>query len=135
MAFIHGKDTVVTVNSADLSAFCRSSELDLSLDTHDVTAYGASAHAYRGGLKDGTFSLEGTYDDGAAGPEATLAPLLNDLDGFTVVFRPEGAGSGLAQRSFTALLSSYSESDPVDDMITWSAEFQITGPVDFTAQS
>ena len=135
MAFIHGRNTVVTVGGVDLSAYTKKSDFDRSQDTHDVSAYGDSGHAYSGGLTDGSYSMDGTYSDDVAGPSATLEPLLDDKDGVTVIFRPEGTGTGLAQRSFTGVLASYKESDPVDDMIMWSAEFKISGAVDRTDQT
>lgn len=134
MAFIHGKDTVVTVDGNDLSAFTKSSEYSTSVDSHDVTVYGATGHAYQGGLTDGTWSLEGIYDDGATSPRDVLQPLK--VAGATVpcIRQPEGAGSGLAQDSFSGLVIDYNESNPVDDMITWTAEIQISGAVTSTAQ-
>ena len=135
MAFRHGRQTVLNVNGQDISAYTRESDFDRGLDNHDVTAYGQNGHRYRGGLTDGTFSCSGTYDDTAStGPGDVLEPLLEDRDGVTVVFQPEGTGAGLAQRSFNGLLTSYSVSSPVDDMITWEAEFQIDGDVDRAAQ-
>ncbi len=129
MAFIHGRNTVITVNAVDLSAFTSSSDFDVSQDSHDVTTYGNDGHVYQGGLTDGTFSMEGTYDDGAAGPRGTLQALAATNLPTTVVRQPEGAGMGLTQDTFSALVTGYSESDPVDDMITWSCEFQISGDV------
>jgi len=133
MAFFHGKGTVVNVDGNDLSAFTSSSEFDQSADTHDVTAYGDDNRAYIAGLIDGTFSMEGHYDDGAAGPRAILQPLLGAA-AVTVLRQPEGVGTGLAQDSFSGVLTSYNESAPVDDKISWSAEFQISGAVTSTDQ-
>ena len=63
MTFIHGRHTVITLDGDDLSAFTKQSELTREADTHDVTAYGASSHAYVPGLLDGSASMSGTYDD------------------------------------------------------------------------
>lgn len=135
MAFVHGKGTVVTVDSNALTSYISDSTFSQSVDAHDVTAYGATNKAYIDGLIDGTFSIEGHYDD-----TKTTGPrdVLQGLEGggaITVVRQPEGAGTGKAQDSFSAILTAYDESSPVDDKISWSAEFQITGAVTSTVQA
>lgn len=134
MAKQHGKDTVVKVDSTDLSTYCNTSELNRTADTHDVTGYGADAHAKSGGLLDGTFSMGGVYDTTAAtGPRAKLEPLLGTS--VAIVRQPEGTGSGLPQDAFNGVMNSYVETNPVADMVTWSAEFEINGDVNSAAQS
>ena len=136
MAFIHGKDTNVSVDSNDLSAYTNSSDYNPTTDSHDVTAYGASGHAYQGGLTAGTFTMSGFYDDTAStGPRAVLQDIQQAGAAVTVVRQPEGTGSGLPQDSFSALCTSYRESNPVADMISWTADFQISGAVTDTAQA
>lgn len=135
MAFKHGKDTVVDVDGNDLSAFTNTSEFSPSTDSHDVTTYGKDGHVYEGGLTDGTFTMGGTYDDGGSGPRGVLLALKGTSSKVTVIRQPEGAGSGLPQDSFDGLLTSYVETNPVADMIAWSAEFQISGDVDSSDQS
>ena len=133
MAFVHGKNTVITVATTDLSAYTDSSELERSGDSHDVTTYGNSAHRKAGGLLDGSFKMSGTYDNTAStGPRGKLEPLLGTI--CAVVRQPEGAGTGKAQDSFDALLTKYVETSPVADMVKWSAEFEIDGDVDSTPQ-
>jgi hypothetical protein len=133
MAKKHGKDTVVKLNSVDLSAFCNSSEFTRSADSHDTTTYGADDHAYDGGLGDAKVTIGGLYDDGATGPRATIEPLIGTK--VTFIRQPEGTGPGLAQDSCTVLVTSYVETSPVADMVTWSAELQVSGAVDSTDQA
>jgi len=132
MAFVHGSKTVVTVNAVDLTAFTKTSTLENDVDIHDVTGGGATAHAYFAGLLDGTFTMSGTYDGGASGPRATLEPLQGTST--TVIRKPEGTATGKPQQSFTALVKKYTETDPVDGMITWSCDFQISGAITRTTQ-
>ncbi|HEX6579216.1 MAG TPA: hypothetical protein VF082_12700 [Jiangellaceae bacterium] len=135
MAKIHGKETVVTVDGDDLSTYTNTSEINRTMATHDVTGYGADANAFSSGLLNGTFTMGGVYDsESSAGPRAVLRPLLVAGAAVTVVRRPEGTGSGLPQDSFSAILSSYVESNPVAEMVAWTAEFQISGNVTSTAQ-
>lgn len=134
MGFVHGKNTAISVATKDLSAFTDSSEIKRSADDHDVTTYGNDAHVYAGGLTDGTFSMSGTYDSTATtGPRAVLNPLLGTV--VLILRKPEGTGSGKAQDSFNGLLTGYVETNPVADMVKWSAEFNISGDVDSTPQT
>lgn len=134
MAFSHGKDAQVTIDSNNLSAYISDSTFNQSVDSHDVTAYGATNKAYIDGLIDGTFSVSGHYDDTkTTGPRDVLQGLLGG-GAITILRQPEGTGSGLAQDSFSAIITSYEETAPVDDNIQWSADFQITGAVTVTVQ-
>lgn len=134
MAFVHGKNTVITVATADLSTYTDSSEFGRTADSHDVTTYGNSAHRKAGGLLDGTFKMSGTYDNTASvGPRAKLEPLLGTI--CAIVRKPDGTGSSKAMDDFDGLLVSFVETSPVADMVKWSAEFEVDGDVDSTAQS
>lgn len=133
MALIHGKNTVVKVATADLSQYTDSSELNRTADNHDVTTYGATGHTYFGGLTDGKFNMSGTYDSTAStGPRAKLQPLLGTT--VAVIRQPEGTGTGKPQDSFSAVITSYVETNPVADMIKWSCEMAVSGAVNSTAQ-
>ncbi len=136
MAFVHGKDTFVSYGGTDISAFIKSSDFNQSADTHDTTTYGQTGHTYQSGLTDGTYDMEGVFDNGASGtPEVVLRAALGGSTGGAVLFQPEGAGSGLSQFSFTGVVESLNISDPVDDMVTWSASIKISGAVDDSDQS
>ncbi|HEX6969409.1 MAG TPA: hypothetical protein VF174_11460 [Micromonosporaceae bacterium] len=137
MAKVHGKNTVVKVDDNDLSQYCNTSEFEATKDTHDTTGYGADGHEFSEGLTNGTFTMGGVYDSTAGtGPRAVLKPLTKAGAGtVTVVRQIEGTGAGKPQDSFTAILTSYTESAPVADMVAWQAEFQISGDVDDTPQS
>ena len=79
MAFIHGKGTAVSLGGDDLSVYSNSVTFGRTSDSHDVTTFGKNAHVYQGGLLDGTCSIQGVYDDGAAGPRATIEPLIGTV--------------------------------------------------------
>ncbi len=134
MAFVHGKDTVITVATKDISAYCKTSSYEGSADVHETTGYGKQAKTKQGGLLDGKFSCGGTYDNTAStGPRAALKPLLGTT--VAVIRKPEGTGTGKPQDAFSAVLSKYVETNPVDDMVTWSAEFEISDVVTTTTQA
>lgn len=136
MAFVHSKNTVVKVATHDLSTFCKSSEFGQKLDSHDLTGYGAESHGHEGGLLDGTFKMNGTYDNTAStGPRAVLQGAIQGKVSVALIRQPEGAGSGKAQDSFNWLVTSYVETAPVADYIAWAAGGDIDGDVDSTPQT
>ena len=133
MAAVHGKKTVITVATKDISAYCKTSSYEGSADVHDTPGYGKDAKTKAGGLLDGKFTCGGTYDNTAStGPRAALKPALGTT--VAVVRKPEGTGTGLPMDSFSAVLSKYTETNPVDDMVSWSAEFEISDVVTTTTQ-
>lgn len=132
MAFKHGKDTYISLNGSDLSAFVDTSELNRTADSHDVTTYGKQAHVYQGGLTDGKATMSGTYDSGAAGPRGIIRPLLGSV--VPLIRRTEGTGAGKPQDSVSVLVTSYVETNPVADMIKWSCEMQLSDSVTSTTQ-
>lgn len=133
MAFVHGKDTYISLNGADLSAFANTSDFGRTSDKHDVTTYGKGSHVYTGGLLDGSASMGGVYDNGATGPRDIIEPLIGTV--VTLIRRPEGTGSGKPQDSVQVLVEEYVETNPVADMVTWSCKMQCSDDVTSTNQA
>lgn len=133
MAFAHGKETVIKVATFDLSTYTNTSQIERGADKHDVTCYGNDDYVFSGGLRSGKFTMGGTYDSTTSGPRAKLIGLIGTVA--AILRQPEGAGSGLPQDSFNALVEKYVETNPVAGMITWSCDFTISGVVTTTAQS
>lgn len=134
MAFKHGKDTVVKLGSSDLSTYATQSDFNRTAGSHNVTTFGKDSMVYNGGLFDGTAMIAGVYDTTAVtGPRAVIEPLLGT--NVTFVRQPEGTGTGLPQDSVTVLVTGYTETNPVADMITWQVDLQLSGDVDSTAQA
>lgn len=133
MAFVHSKDTYVSLGGDDLSAFTNSTTYNRSADSHDVTTYGKNSKVYAGGLKDGTVTIGGTYDSSVTGPRAVVQPLLGTTVEF--VFRPEGTGTDKPQDTVDVVVTAYNESSPVADMVQWTAELQMSDDVASTSQA
>lgn len=133
-SFQHGRHTVVKVASDDISPWTNSSEFERGADDHDVTCYGASAHAYSGGLGNHTFKASGIYDSTAttgthdilSGTEGTIVSITRQC---------EGAGTGKPQEVFNFLVTKYVETNPVADMVSWSVEGKVSGGITDTTQS
>lgn len=128
MATAHGRLTVIKVATKDISPYTKTSTFEDSADVHDTSGYGVTAKTKAGGLLDGKFTCSGTYDNTAStGPRNAIFPLLGTTA--AIVRYPEGSTTGKPMDSFSAVVSKYTETNPVDDMVTWAAEFEISGPV------
>lgn len=123
----HGKDTEYTIGGDDISEFTKTSTFEMNPDIHDITGYGKNSKVKRGGLKDNSFTASGWYAIGPSGPGAILRPLT----GQTVVCtrKPEGTGAGLPLQTFDAVVGKYVETNPVDDIVTWSCDFAVSDDV------
>lgn len=128
MGFVHGKNTSVSLDGKDLSAYTNTSASNRSADTHDITTYGKAAHVFQGGLKNGTGSIGGIYDNTALiGPAAVIKPLIGSTVQF--IHRPDGVGAGKAQAKVDVVVNAYNESSPVADMVQWTAELTYSDAV------
>lgn len=142
MAFVHGKGTVILVagfsspapsGSHDISIYVTTSTMTRGADDHDVTTYGKNDHVHQGGLITGQFTMQGIYDSSTtAGPRYLLAKVFPQVG--TITRRPEGTGSGKPEEVFQALMTNYSETNPVADMISWQADFTVSDAVTFNTQ-
>lgn len=132
MAYVHGRLTKIVIATKDVSPFAKTSTFEVGSDVHDTTGYGVLNKTKAGGLLDSKFTISGTYDNTVSvGPRNALLSLV----GTTVacVRNLEGLGTGKPNDAFSGVLSKYVETNPVDDMITWSAEIEISGPIVTTA--
>lgn len=128
MATQHGKATVLTVNAKDISLFCKSSSLERGASVHNTTGYGVDDEANAGGLRNGKFTVSGIYDNTAlTGPRIVLNPLVGTL--VPIIRKIEGTATGKPIDTFSAVLEKYVETSPHDDMVTWSADFTVSGAV------
>lgn len=121
MAFRHGRHADVSVDGDSLSAYCDEAEITLENDTAETTTFGSSWKTHIPGLNGASMTLSGNYDPTAStGPAAVLTALIG-ADPFPVLYHPGGNDTGQIQHSFDAILTSYSESSPVGDKVTFSA--------------
>lgn len=132
MAFVHGKSTVIKLNGTNLSAFTKTSDLGRESDSHDVTTYGKDAHVFFGGLLNGTASMGGIYDNTAIGPRDVIRPLVGTV--VPLIRQPEGAGAGKAQDVVNVLVLNYVETNPVEDMVTWTCSMQLSDTINSADQ-
>ena len=128
MAQVHGKSGAILIATKDCSPYTNQIDWKQKADDHDTTTFGNTGHTYAGGLTDGTVSLKGIYDNTASvGPRAAIKVILGTVVAFK--YRPEGVGTGKPETTCNVLVKTYEESVPVNDMVSWSAEFNISGSV------
>jgi len=127
MGKVHGKGTYVSLGGEDISQYCNSNTPNRSADEHDTTTYGQDSHVFTGGLKSGTNTIGGFYDDGVDGPEAVIEPMLSTV--VTLIWRPAGTGTGKPEKTVQALVKSFNTSMPVADMVTFTIELTFSGSV------
>lgn len=133
MAFIHGKGSVVTLGGSDLSIYSNTVEWARTGDSHDVTTFGKNSHVKQGGLLDGTATVSGIYDNTASvGPRPVILPKVGTV--VAMVWRPEGTGAGRPQDTVNVLVTGYTESSPVADMVTWAATLEMSDDMATAAQ-
>jgi hypothetical protein len=130
MAFVHGKGTAVTIDTDDLSVYSNSVTFGRTADTHEVTTFGKNSKVYAAGLKDGTATIEGIYDNTAlVSPGVILRPLVGAA-AVPLTYKVEGTGASKPQSVVDVLVTSYEETAPVADMVTWTCELQFSDDID-----
>ena len=129
--FRHGKSTVFKVDNnagtlTDISNTLTDVSFPQSVDTAETSAFGASAKAYIVGLTDATLSVSGNFD---ATVDAHLAAIVGKADSVSFEYGPEGSTATFVKYTGEALLTSYEKSGAIGDVVTYSAEFQLTGAI------
>lgn len=133
---IHGKDSYFGVEDSagttlrNLTPYINSIDFNQENDTHDDTTMGQEGHTFRAGLTNGSITISGVWDKTATTGSNTVLQSLVGLE-TTVGFEygPEGNTAGMVKKSGECVLSSYAESAPVADLVTFTASFQISGSV------
>src|SRR3954467_12042025 len=132
--FRHGKNTIFKVGTAgaptvltDISNTLDSVSYPAQADLAETTTFSSSARSYMPGFPGNSFSISGKFDGTT---DAVLAGLQNAATPVAVQFRPSGTltpgvsydavgGAGAAG----VFLTSYNISAPVNDVVSFTAEF------------
>jgi hypothetical protein len=127
--FTTGKSAVFKIDDTsgterNISDVLNSVDFPETTDTAEVTAFGASSRSYIVSLESATISISGMYDatvDGylKGGPE----PASRAFE-----YQPTGTATE-SKYTGSCILTNYSLSSPVGDVVTFSADFQVTGAV------
>ena len=127
--FVHGKSTHFEIDdtggtSRDISDTLTSVDFPETIDTAETTAFGSTSRSYIVGLRDATISISGIWD-------ATVDSYFIGTEPATrsFIYGPAGDTASNVKYSGECILTSYAISNPVGDVVTFSADFQVTGNV------
>lgn len=129
MATTRGCFGQVTVD-ANVIGELRSWELTETAEEIDVSSMGSCVKTYQSGPVEASGTFTCWLDDSDAGQSA-LAVATEAV----VLLWPAGAGSGLAQRSFSARINEIPESADVDGVVERSYTYRATTAIDRTPQA
>lgn len=129
--FRHGKAAVFKVDDSggtlrDISNTLNSVTFPREAEVLETTSFGSSDRTYIVGFKNGTISIEGSFD---ATVDGYLAGILGQDATVSFEYGPEGSTSTYTKYTGEAILTSYETSAGVGDIVAFSAEFQISGAV------
>jgi len=131
MAFVHGKDSVFKIDNSggsltDISAYVNSVDMPQTVDVAETTVLGKDNKTYIVGLKDATISLAGLWDSTV---DAIFGAVLGQSATLSFEYSPEGTTSGNVKYTGEAILTSYSKNSPVGDVVSYSADLQVSDAV------
>lgn len=129
--FRHGKSTVFKIDDSggtlrDISNTLTDVSFPRSIDTAESSSFGDSAKQYVVGLSDATISVSGNFD---ATIDGYLAGTVGQAATLSFEYGPEGSTAGYVKFSGECILTSYEVSGAIGDVVTYSAEYQVTGSV------
>ena len=127
--FAHGKSTAFAIDdtggsSRNISNTLTDVSFPQTIDTAETTAFGSSNKSYIVGLKDTTISGTGLWDATVDGYLSGTEPASRSF-----IFGPAGSTGGNVKYTGEAIMTNYSQGNPVGDVVTFTADFQVTGAV------
>ena len=127
--FAHGKSTDFAIDdtggsSRNISDTLTDVSFPQTIDTAETTAFGSSNKSYIVGLKDTTISVSGIWDATVDGYLSGTEPASRSF-----IYGPAGSTSGNVKYTGEAIMTNYSVSNPVGDVVTFSMDLQVTGAV------
>lgn len=135
MAFYHGKNLAFKIdNSAGtlqvLTTFVDSVNLNNSVDMGDTTTAGAEDKTFVSGQAEHDVSISGKWDDTTStGPDAILFGLVGLETSSSFEFGPGGSTTGKVKYLGECFMTGYKAAAPVGGVVTFTADFKITGAV------
>ena len=129
--FRHGKNSQFTIADSgstvrDISNTLKSVTMPRSIETLETTSFGSTSKSYVVGFSDTKISVEGSFD---ATVDGYLSGLVGNDTASAFVYGPEGSTAGNTKYTGTAFLTSYEVKGGVGDIVSYTAQFQVTGAV------
>ena len=131
MAFVHGIDSKFKLDNSsgyltDISSYVNNVDCPETADVAETSALGSSNKSFVVGLKDATIGLTGLWDSTA---DAIFGAVVGQSDTLSFEYSPEGTASGKVKYTGEAIMTNYSISSPVGDVVGYSADLQVSGAV------
>lgn len=129
--FRHGKNTFFSITDSgdvvrDISNALRDISFPRQADTAETTAFGSTVKTYVIGIPGASFSISGMFD-------ATNDGYLQGIYGLEAarafVYGPEGSVATRIKFTGSCFLTNYQIQGTVNDMVSASCEFQVTGAI------
>jgi predicted secreted protein len=131
MTQYHGKNTAVLWSQFDLSSYLNEASVKQEVSTAETTTFGSGSRSYVAGLKDGTVSLSGFFDDTATtGADVVLNNALGNATNPILTVGLSGATIGKKAKLAEIIETSYEITGNFDDAVTAAIEMQVNGGVD-----
>ena len=128
--FVHGKSVDFALDdtsgsSRNISDTLNSVDFPEVTETADTTAFGSSSRSFIVGLESATISISGLWDSTVDGyMKGGTEPASRSF-----IYGPAGSTGGNVKYTGEAILTHYSISSPVGDVVTYSVDLQVTGAV------
>ena len=128
--FVHGKSVNFSLDDTagttrDISDTLNSVDFPEVTETADTTAFGSSSRSFIVGLESASASISGLWDATVDGYiKGGTEPASRSF-----VYGPAGSTASNVKYSGEAILTNYSVSSPVGDVVTYSCDLQVTGAV------
>lgn len=134
MSFAAGKGGVFKLDNSggtlvDLSSYITNVDFPRDAALHETTTLGATSRTYVPGFKNATISLQGHWDGGASAIDAHMSAILGQAATVSVEYGPEGSTAGMVKYTCEAVVIRYGTTTPVDGVVDFSAELQVSGAV------
>jgi len=128
--FVHGKSVDFELDdtsgtSRSISDTLNSVDFPEVTETADTTAFGSSSRSFIVGLESATISISGLWDATVDGYiKGGTEPASRSF-----IYGPAGSTASNVKYTGEAILTNYSISSPVGDVVTYSCDLQVTGAV------
>ena len=134
MSFIAGKSGKFQLDNSsgtlvDLSSYINSVDFPQDAQLLETTTLGATAKTYILGFKNATIAIKGHWDGGSSAIDAHMAAILGQVNTVTFEHGPEGGATGKVKYTGEAIVTKYGNSTPVDGVVDWTADLQVSGAV------
>ena len=128
--FVHGKSVDFAIDdtsgsSRNISDTVNSVDFPETTETADTTAFGSSSRSFIVGLESATISISGLWDSTVDGYiKGGTEPSSRSF-----IYGPAGSTGGNVKYTGVCIMTNYSISSPVGDVVTFSIDLQVTGAV------